>query len=74
MTALGSCRWFHFAIAIVSAILFTVFLIYDLQLLMGGRGREFDPDMYVIAALNIYLDVIQIFLNVLQIIGILGSD
>ena len=68
-----SCRWYHLAIAIVSAILFTMFLIYDLQMLMGGRAREFDPDMYVIAALNIYIDIIQIFLNVLQIIGIAGG-
>lgn len=66
-------KWFHFVIALVSAILFTMFLIYDLQMLMGGRSREFDPDMYVIAALNIYIDIIQIFLNVLQIIGLLGG-
>lgn len=68
-----SCRWFHFAIALVSAILFTMFLIYDLQMLMGGRSRQFDPDMYVIAALNIYIDIIQIFLNVLRIIGLVGG-
>ena len=68
-----ACRWYHLVIAIVSAILFTMFLIYDLQMLMGGRAREFDPDMYVIAALNIYIDIIQIFLNVLQIIGIAGG-
>jgi FtsH-binding integral membrane protein len=70
---LQACRWFYFVIAIVSAILFTAYLIYDLQLLMGGRSNEFSPDAYVIAALNIYIDIIQIFLNVLQIIGILSD-
>lgn len=49
------CRWWYFAIAIISAILFTAFLIYDLQLLMGGGARELSPDEYIFAAVNIYL-------------------
>jgi hypothetical protein len=48
-------RWWYFAIAIISAILFTAFLIYDLQLLMGGGARELSPDEYIFAAVNIYL-------------------
>ena len=59
----------YFVIAIVAAILFTVFLIYDLQLIMGKGKYSISPDEYVFASINIYLDIVQIFLNILQIVG-----
>eukprot|EP00892_Ulva_mutabilis_P010332 jgi/Ulvmu1/7671/UM038_0100.1 len=62
-------RMLYLIISGVAAILFTFFLIYDLQKLMGGRRRAYSPDDYIIAALNIYLDIVQIFLNLLQLIG-----
>lgn len=67
------CRIVQFVIAIVTAVLFTAFLIYDLQLLMGGRTYELDPDEYVFASVTIYLDIINIFLSVLRIIGLVGE-
>ena len=36
------------------------------QLLMGGRTLELSPDDYIFAATQIYLDIINIFLNILQ--------
>lgn len=36
------------------------------QLLMGGRTLEVSPDDYIFAATQIYLDIINIFLNILQ--------
>jgi protein lifeguard len=60
-------------IAIVAAVLFTAYLIYDLQLLMGGGARELSPDEYIFASVNIYLDIVQIFLNILSIIGIISN-
>jgi protein lifeguard len=63
------CRWWYLLISIIAAILFTAFLIYDLQMLMGGGAREVSPDEYIFAAANIYLDIVQIFLNVLNIVS-----
>jgi len=56
--------------AAVAAVLFSLYLIYDLQLIMGGKTLELSPDDYVAASLSIYLDVINIFLALLTIIGI----
>lgn len=61
-------------ISMVSAVLFTFFLIYDIQKLMGNRRRAYSPDDYIIASLNIYLDIVQIFLNLLQIIGAFANN
>lgn len=65
----AACRILYLIISAVSAVLFTFFLIYDIQKLMGNRRRAYSPDDYIIASLNIYLDIVQIFLNLLQLIG-----
>lgn len=42
----------------------------DVQLIVGGKHRmSLDPEEYVFAALNIYLDIINIFIFILQLIG-----
>mmetsp|Transcript_11351 Transcript_11351/g.25225 ORF Transcript_11351/g.25225 Transcript_11351/m.25225 type:complete len:249 (+) Transcript_11351:52-798(+) len=54
------------------AILFSFFLVYDTQLIVGGkheRASSFSLDDYVLAALAIYMDIIQIFLYLLQLLG-----
>eukprot|EP01025_Chloroclados_australasicus_P008019 TRINITY_DN1274_c0_g1_i1.p1 TRINITY_DN1274_c0_g1~~TRINITY_DN1274_c0_g1_i1.p1 ORF type:complete len:284 (-),score=8.02 TRINITY_DN1274_c0_g1_i1:321-1070(-) len=58
-------------VAIISgfgAFLFSAYLVFDIQLVMGGRKYEIGPDEYVFAALNIYLDIINIFIYILQLL------
>ncbi|KAK2857413.1 hypothetical protein Q7C36_005332 [Tachysurus vachellii] len=61
--------WLHMLYAAIGAIVFTLFLAYHTQLLIGNRKHSINPEEYVFAALSIYVDVIQIFLFLLQIIG-----
>ncbi|BFG03487.1 protein lifeguard 1 [Drosophila madeirensis] len=52
------------------ALLFSVYLIYDTQLMMGGDHKySISPEEYIFAALNLYLDIINIFMYILTIIG-----
>ncbi len=44
------------------------------QLVMGGRYYEIGPDEYVMAALSIYLDIINLFIWVLALIGLAGGN
>jgi len=54
----------------LSVLLFTMYLVYDTQMIMGGNHEcKFDVDDYVIAALSIYMDIINIFINLLQLFG-----
>ena len=55
----------YLIISVVGAIIFSLYLLYDLQMLMGGKTQELSPDEYIFASMTIYLDVIQIFLNIL---------
>ena len=50
-------------------LLFSFYLIYDTQLIMGKGELRLGVDDYVFAALNLYLDIIQLFLYILQLFG-----
>ena len=49
--------------------IYSIYLIYDTQLISGKFGKAFEIDDYVIAAVNVYLDIINIFLYILSILG-----
>ncbi|XP_062373956.1 transmembrane BAX inhibitor motif containing 1a [Sardina pilchardus] len=61
--------WLHMLYAALGAIVFTLFLAYHTQLLIGNRKHSISPEEYVFAALSIYVDIVQIFLFLLQLIG-----
>lgn len=53
----------------LGVLVYSIYLIFDTQLVMGKFGNEFSIDDYIIAALNIYIDIIQLFLYILSILG-----
>lgn len=58
--------------ASLGALIFSVYLIYDTQLMMGGKHKySISPEEYIFAALNLYLDIVNIFMYILTIIGAL---
>uniref|UniRef100_A0A3P8VDT6 Protein lifeguard 2 n=1 Tax=Cynoglossus semilaevis TaxID=244447 RepID=A0A3P8VDT6_CYNSE len=61
--------WLDGIYAVLGAILFTMFLVFDTQLLMGNKHYSMSPEEYIFATLNIYLDIIYIFSFFLQIFG-----
>ncbi|KAM4571621.1 protein lifeguard 2-like [Fundulus diaphanus] len=61
--------WLDATYAVLGAILFTMFLAFDTQLLMGNKKYAMSPEEYVFATLNIYLDIVYIFSFFLQIFG-----
>ncbi|XP_056411344.1 protein lifeguard 2 [Hyla sarda] len=61
--------WLHAIYAILGAIVFTLFLAFDTQMLMGNRRYTLSPEEYIFGALNIYLDIIYIFSFFLQLFG-----
>ena len=84
------------ALSAVGAVLFSLYLLFDLQMMMSGVGGggsgggragggagaggtllvagarrrevELSPDEYVYGALLLYLDVVNVFVNVLQLV------
>lgn len=63
------------AISTGGAALFSVYIVYDVQMLMGGQHQyRVSPDEFVFAAINIYLDIINLFLYILRILNELKGD
>ncbi|XP_027630412.1 protein lifeguard 2 [Tupaia chinensis] len=64
--------WLHLLYAGLGTVLFSLYLVMDVQLMVGGRHHhsDLDPEEYIFAALNIYLDIINLFLFILQLIGL----
>lgn len=58
--------------ASLGAFIFSLYLIYDTQLMLGGKhSYSISPEEYIFAVLNLYLDIIQLFMHILTIIGAL---
>ncbi|XP_060098883.1 protein lifeguard 1-like isoform X2 [Heteronotia binoei] len=55
--------------ASLGALLFTCFLAVDTQMILGNKQLAISPEEYIFAALNLYTDIINIFLYILAIIG-----
>lgn len=61
---------FRLFLAAAGALLFSVYLVYDTQLMIGGNHKmSISPEEYIFAALNIYMDIIMIFLYLLRLFG-----
>ena len=54
----------------IGALIFSLYIVFDTQLMMGGKHKyALDPEEYIFAALNLYLDIINLFLYILMIVG-----
>ena len=54
----------------MGALLFSFYIIYDTQIMLGGKHKySLSPEEYIFAALNLYLDVINLFMYLLAIFG-----
>uniref|UniRef100_A0A915JCX2 Uncharacterized protein n=1 Tax=Romanomermis culicivorax TaxID=13658 RepID=A0A915JCX2_ROMCU len=59
--------------ASLMALVFMVYLAIDTQMLIGGKRYEYSPEDYIVAAIQLFLDIIYIFIYILQIIGYLNK-
>lgn len=53
------------AIGIGGAFVFSLFIIFDTHMLM----HKHSPEEYIVASVNLYLDILNLFLYILRIIG-----
>lgn len=58
-------QWADFAISIVGAVLFSLFIVYDTSRLI----HKYRVDEYAHASISLYLDIINLFLYILSLLG-----
>ena len=64
---------FHLGLvySVGGVILTSFYLVFDTQMIMGGDNKrhQFDEDSYILAAMALYMDIINIFLYILEILS-----
>jgi len=64
--------WLEMVYAFLGAFLFSCFIVFDTQLILGesgGHSIQFSVDDYAFAALTLYADIMMLFLFILRILG-----
>jgi FtsH-binding integral membrane protein len=74
LSILFPSRTISFIYAGFGALLFTVYIVYDTQQIVGGRREEISPEEYIFAALTLYVDIAMLFLMILKLLGLMGGD
>mmetsp|Transcript_4283 Transcript_4283/g.7112 ORF Transcript_4283/g.7112 Transcript_4283/m.7112 type:complete len:256 (-) Transcript_4283:118-885(-) len=60
----------HLAYCAMGTLLFSCYIVYHTQLIVGGKHqRQFTVDDYAPAAINLYIDIVQLFLFILRMLG-----
>ena len=53
----------------ISTLIIGLYLVYDVQLISGKFGIEYSIDDYIFAAMELYIDIIRLFLEILRILA-----
>jgi len=54
----------------IGALIFSVYIVIDTQMMMGGNHKfSISPEEYIFAAVVLYLDILNLFLYILKIMG-----
>jgi len=64
-----SSQLMHNIYCCLGILVFSFYLIFDTQMIMGKGELRLGADDYVYGALQLYLDIIQLFLYILQLFG-----
>mmetsp|Transcript_74279 Transcript_74279/g.192990 ORF Transcript_74279/g.192990 Transcript_74279/m.192990 type:complete len:242 (+) Transcript_74279:95-820(+) len=63
-------KWLTMLYDFLAVLLFTFYIVFDTQMIIGGDHQiSFNIDDYCFAALNLYLDIINLFLHLLALLG-----
>ena len=59
--------------SVLGAMIFAFYIVYDTQLIVGGNHRkhQFSTDDYVIASISLYLDIINMFLYLMDLLNVI---
>lgn len=67
---LNPSKTFMLIMSAIMAIIMGIFLVIDTQMIIGGtHSIQLSPEEYVFAAINLYLDIINMFLYILMLFG-----
>ncbi|KAJ8708687.1 hypothetical protein PYW08_010069 [Mythimna loreyi] len=64
----------HLVLLFVATILNVIVLIMELQMILGGKAVQLSEDEYPLGAYMLYTSIVDLFLKMVQILGIFMSE
>ena len=61
---------FQLAMAIGGVVIFSGYIIFDTYLIFN----RYSPEDYILASLSLYLDIVNLFIRILQILAAMQRD
>jgi FtsH-binding integral membrane protein len=68
-TMIFHTRTLYMVYAGLGTLLFMLYLAIDIQMIMGGRKFEIEPEEHIFAAIMLFMDIVQIFWFILSLVG-----
>lgn len=64
-------NYINIVYSFIGVFIFSFYIIYDTQMIIGGNHRKimFTVDDYILASINLYLDILNMFLCILDILN-----
>lgn len=67
-------EFFMLILSIGGAAVFSMYIVYDLQMIMGDRKLSISAEEYIFAALTLYVDIVRIFMELLKILRYINES
>jgi len=61
-------KFLHVVVSALGIFLYACYLVYDTQLLLGNKENSIDIEDYIYGALMLYLDIINMFIYILDLL------
>lgn len=55
--------------AILMSVVYSIYILVDTHLILGGKNKQLSLDDYVRGSVILYVDIVNLFLKLLQILG-----
>ena len=66
--------WYHIGLSILSTIGYGAYIVMDIQLVIGTNKYEYAVDDYIIASATVYMDMMNMFLEILKIVATVSTE
>ena len=66
---IGDSNLYRLLFCPLAVICYGIFLVYDTQLIIGTKRHKIGYDDYILGTVSLYIDIVGLFVYLLQIIG-----
>ena len=67
-------RWYVILVSAFGTVLYGLYIVYDTQLILGTKSASLSIDDYILAALMLYIDIVGLFVQILELLNAISDN